>query len=184
MLSGTKNTPKGGVNACVMKPFLLTVAVFVFLSGAYFGNRNIFIKSQDIPSEIAEREKVLAETDVNTEEESVSPTIKPFPKLITIVPSKPSPTSVQENIFSKLIYPKALVVNQKQLHLSLVSMDAAEVISDWYKVKVKELDLSSTSTLFTQEEKKYMIKLTGNKNITIEIKEEENRQVKIEIEME
>lgn len=167
-----------------MKPFLLTIAVFVFLSGAYFGNRNVFIKSQDITSESAEREEVLAETDENSETESVSPTTKPFPKLITIVPSKPSPTFVPENIFSELIYPKALVVNETQSQLSLVSIDAPEVISDWYKAKVKELDLSSTSTLFAQEEKKYMIKLTGDKNITIEIKEEENGQVKIEIELE
>jgi hypothetical protein len=167
-----------------MKPFLLTIAVFVFLSGAYFGNRNVFVKSQDVTTGGGEGEEVLAGTDENTGNVDVSPTMKPFPKLVTIVPSKPSSTPIPNNIFFELIYPKALVISQTQSQLNLVSMDTSEVISDWYKAKVKELNLLSTSTLFTQEEKKYMIKLTGDKNVLIEIKEEENGQVKIEIELE
>lgn len=167
-----------------MNPFLLTIAVFVFLSGAYFGNRNIFVKSQDNEVEISEQKEVLAETDENATGIDVGPTIKPFPRLVTAVPSKVSPTPTQNSIFSKLVYPKSLVISQTYSKINLTSMDKFEDISNWYKAKIKELDLSSGSTLFIQEEGKYEIKLTGEKIITIDIEEEENGPVKIEMELE
>lgn len=167
-----------------MKPFLLTIAVFVFLFGAYFENRNVFVGSQDITAGGTEKKEVLAETDENTGKADLSPTMKPFPRLVTVAPLMVSPTPTQNNIFSKLVYPEASVTNQTYSKLSLTSMDTSEDISNWYKAKVKELDLSSTSTLFIQEEGKYVIKLTGDKNITIDIEEEENGPVKIEIELE
>src|SRR3972149_10414174 len=103
-----------------MKVFLLTVAAAVFLLGAAFGNQNILqkinadnLKNNSIGSSVLSGEIVndpnnvnpAESTDENTESVAdLDEDITPFPKLVTVVPAKPTTIFDRSEILSNLIY--------------------------------------------------------------------------------
>ena len=111
----------------------------------------------------------------STSETKPTPTVKPFPTLITISPVKPT-TIPKTNIqITQFIYPGSNIVSQSNNNLDLISSDNPKTISEWYKAKIKELNMAVTTSVFTQANDKYLIKLSGT-NGEYEVKGEVNKE--------
>ncbi len=183
-----------------MNTILLTIALSIFILGAVITNKNVITRSHqvDAPKAVVS-EEVLSDTDDDKDsdksdkegsgdfegswERSPSPTVKPFPTLITIAPSKPS-TQDAGDLIAKFIYPGSTITGRTSSTLNSESSDDPRKISDWYKAKIRDMNFTATSSVFTQANEKYLIKLSGasgSLNIAIEVSKEGNESAKIKV---
>ncbi len=184
-----------------MKSIFLAIALLLFILGTYIGNRDFISKSQSggvrnrniIKEVLSESEEGRETGYVNNELnkipaddflKTVTPTLRPFPILVTVVPLKSSPLKISEGFMSGLVYPGALTVEETPLKLSLISLDDIKSILEWYKARLNEMEPSGKISVYYQGENKYMIELSdesGAQNTVIEIEKEEDGNVKINI---
>ncbi len=116
---------------------------------------------------------------------SPSPTTNPTPTsipnvksssniIITLEPTKTTSSSAIDS--QTFIYPGAKVISTSG-KVTLESTDSPNTITDWYKNKIKEQGMNTTSFVTTSTNGKILNKLAGantNKNVEIEITKESN----------
>lgn len=184
-----------------MKTLIIAFALSVFVVGVAIGNGNQFLglhqkmtrsennsegvlsESDDAKTSENKKGNDTGETEETFSETGPSPSVRPFPTLVTLAPAKPTSVPVSD-LISKFIYPGSSVASETQTNLSLISWDDPKAISDWYKAKVKELNFTATSSVFTQTNDKYLIKISassGMLNIMIEVTKEGNENAKINV---
>lgn len=172
-----------------MNIFFLSIAAAIFIMGTIVGNKALLEekKQKDI-SKPPVSKQVLSEEDSNKdadteienddkEKESPTPTMKPFPTLVTISPSKLQPTTapVVQAFLDSYIYPGSSVKEKTSNKLVMESGADPKNIFEWYKSKVKELHLSVNTSVFTQANDKYQIKVVGSDGKT-EVSIEGNKE--------
>ncbi len=111
---------------------------------------------------------------------SPSPTTTPTPTtktsssiIITLEPTKTPSSNVAYS--QTFIYPRSKIISNENGKITLESSDSAKTITDWYKNKIKEQGMNTTSFVTTNTNGKIYNKLTGSistKTVEIEIKKE------------
>lgn len=165
-----------------MKKLILIFTFSVFLLGVAMRNRDLLYGSRKNTSitknptesvlsdfEVGDSGNKDSDIDVDEHEADVgyasetkaTPTVKPFPTLVAISPAKSVATPKSNIQISQLIYPGSNIIHQSESSLDLISSDNPKTISEWYKAKIKELNMAVTTSVFTQTNDKYLIKLSG-----------------------
>jgi hypothetical protein len=105
-----------------------------------------------------------------TQTMSPSPSYSPTPTLKPTTSSLPVVLEVNPIYFT---YPRATLVETSSTYLKYQSMDDPETITNWYKAKIEQQNLRTTSFVKTTSNGKVLNKLVGS-----------NGQVEIEVEVE
>ncbi len=104
-----------------------------------------------------------------------TPTVKNSSSIvITLSPTKT--TSSSDAYSQTFIYPGAKAISTSG-KITLESTDSPNTITDWYKNKIKEQGMNTTSFVTTSTNGKMLNKLAGansSKNVEVEIQKESN----------
>lgn len=117
---------------------------------------------------------------------TVTPTSQPttVPKTVTSTPTiTPSPT-IKPNQTSQTIsdfqYPASIVVSKTDNTITLESTDDPKKITDWYKDKIKSMNMNVTTFVQTSINNNILSKLVGangNQEVRVEISKQNNNAV-------
>jgi len=180
-----------------MRKFILLFAFSTFIIGVVVINNNTLSGSRvrGMSGRGNINEEVLSDIDIEGAPEGSengiihpSPTMKPFPDLVTVSPSKPVSTPADVSDVDKFIYPDAGILGKSVNGIELRSYGDPGPVTDWYKDKIKEKGMSVTSFVTTSANGNILNKLSGasgNEEVNIEIKRdagEEFTQIKISLE--
>ena len=180
-----------------MRNFIILFAFSTFIISAVVINKNTLSGSrvQGISGRGNIKEEVLSDVDNEDVVEGSgnvkiqpSPTVKPFPNLVTVSPSKPVITPSGVSDVDKFIYPDAKILSRSVNTVELKSYEDPGSVTDWYKEKIKERGMSVTSFVTTSANGNILNKLSGangNEKVNVEIKRdagEEFTQIKISLE--
>ncbi len=141
----------------------------------------IFTARKHVPSP-----KILFLTPTPTNAPTISPTITqspsvsvPTPTVINTIPpqiitSAPSPTQATSSTGSlnDFIYPNSSVQSQSGNAVTLLSTDDATVITNWFKNKIQQLGMNTTSFITTNTNGNVSNKLVasnGSLHISVDI---------------
>ena len=147
-----------------MKSIALGVSVFLVLIGTYVSRSYQLQNVQKRPQEVLSDE-------IQVEEE-------PSPTITTATLPSPTqiPTSNKENVvpnsYSDFYYPGATTKEQTDSRLVLESSDDAGKITDWYKKKINDKNMSAVSFVSTTANDDVLNRLEGAENeetVSIEI---------------
>ena len=136
-----------------MKFIALSLSIFLVILGAYASRRYQLSTINKV------NEQVLSVSEETSQTNTPTPT-----SLSNEEPTQSiSPTQVPSNEFlvSSFIYPGAKVVTQTQTTLSLESSDDTDIITNWYKDKIKGMGANVKSFVVTRANDKVLNKLVG-----------------------
>lgn len=162
-----------------------TIAVVLFASLILIiGVANIGVKqlTKDVKSD--KTQNTISITQKSTITPTVTKTeISPTPE-IKLSPTKTSQkTPINENNNLDFKYPNSVIL-ENNTGLVLESNDDPDLITNWYKEKIREMDLSAKSFVQTRANDVVLNKLAGagnNREITVEISKNGNSKVKIRV---
>ena len=140
-----------------MKTPLIAIAFLVFLSGIIFSKAYISKKSKDLNDLLSQKQEVMGDKD--EEEESVS---QPTTTITATPTTSPTITArAQVNILSSYKYPNSEIALSNDNQLKLYSTDHENVITDWYKEKIKESGMNIRTFVVTKTGGNVLNKLVG-----------------------
>lgn len=150
-----------------MHLILTVAAVFVLALGIYFGQRNEVESEASVSQQ--KNDVLSTEEEVGDEDETASPTVSSQTNTPSPAPSSPpsSNTSLDE-----WRYPNASIISSTNNSISLESGDTPEQITDWYRQKIIDLDMSVTTFVTTTTNDNVLNKLAGadsDREVNIEI---------------
>ena len=146
-----------------------------------------------IGQKVAEQSKKSSPTPTAIPSSTIIPTTSPTSNPTSIPTAIPSPTTLppatstptnspysQKLNITDFKYPNAIVVNKNGNKLELESNDDPQKITDWYKEKIKSMDLNVTTFVQTSTNGNILNKLVGANGATevrVEITKQNNSQV-------
>ncbi len=154
-----------------MNIFIVIATLIVIVIGVFHGKTNIK-KTINIPNE-----KVLSSEDSVTPMPTNTPLASPPTSPTPNQPLAETPIPTTTPTSNAWQYPNSTIVSQSQNSLSLKSSDSADAITNWYKLKLKEMKLSSTAIVQTSTNGNVLNKLgasNGSIKVQIEIKKSSN----------
>lgn len=167
-----------------MSPQILIVLILftlIIISAAYLNQTASFKKEVGLNTALP--------TDTPT------PTVTPFTTLTPTPSTTPTPkpqVSIPDNSGDirgtstpNLQYPNSRNIVNDQNEQTFISFDDPQVVTNWYKEKIKEMGLSAKSFVQTKTNGDVLNKLTGSGNgqkVEVEITKDSNQQeVKIKL---
>lgn len=153
--------------------YMLLVAVVVVILGAVYQNTKGFGGSDNIlgDTEIPTNIVPIESTSIPTPFESISKT--PITRSPTSTPSALNTDKSGSNVaINNLLYPGAMSVASDTSRVELTSTDDADVITEWYKNKLKSMGLNTKAFVATKTNNNIQNKLSasdGKTEIEIEI---------------
>ncbi len=142
-----------------MKTFLTTLALFVFFSGILLNKVYSSKKSESLNDSLSEKEDVRGDFDMNNESEVVVPTNTPTttPKVQSVQKSE-EPSEISLYTYK---YPNSFVTSSNKSELILSSTDDENIITEWYKNKIKESGMNISTFVVTKTNDRVLNKLVG-----------------------
>jgi len=143
-----------------MKFIVLSLSIFLLIVGAYASRRYQVTSINKVNEEVlsvseeTNQTPTPSSTPVHSQEPVGSASITPMPQ--------------NQLSVSGFLYPGSKVVAQTQTTLSLESSDNTDVITDWYKDKIKGIGANVKSFVVTRANDKVLNKLVGA-NSSVEV---------------
>jgi hypothetical protein len=139
----------------------VVIATVLVIVGVYFQQDSNIQISQNVGEE--NREQVLSESVEKESNETSSPSPSQTPSETPFQePTQKPQMSVSE--LDDFIYPNSIVVEKGEDFIRLTSQDNPDVITDWYKEKIKSLSMNVKSFVTTKTNDKVLNKLAGAKS--------------------
>ena len=145
---------------------LLLFLVFALIAFTLFDSNNFFSENLEINKVEKEQEKSIKKI-TNTPIPTTTP-IKSSPTL-SQAPANSTPLESINNF----IYPNSSNITGDENLLSMESLDQPQIITDWYKEKIKAMGMKATTFVQTTTNGNVLNKLAGANNsfgIVVEIK--------------
>lgn len=174
-----------------MNTFKVLIILLLLLGIMLFIEKQYISPLQKTQGETLGVEKSPSITSKNPPSPTMTPTstlaptiIESAPSLTSILTPTPPPINIQNNT-SSFIYPNSNQIGQDGNAITLESNDSANIITDWYKEKIKSIGMKATSFVQTSTNGNILNKLVGaksNEKVEVEIKKKANESmVKIKI---
>lgn len=170
---------------------ITVVATLILAVGIFFGQRKIQKgTSKSLSQEVLSQESETPTEDSQTETSFYDLKSDSQPEDIeSDAPSStstPTPSQTQENVnLQEYLYPNSEMLTSSPSFVSLKAYDDPDVITDWYKEKIRQLGLSVTTFVVTKTNDSVLNKLVGSseaEEISIEIKKDASQdEVNIEV---
>ncbi len=137
--------------------------------------------NKDVQTEFQEVQGASLEPEEETDDASSPlPTSTPTLPKSTLSPSAPNP---EITVINEYLYPGSVIVNSDGGSMKLTSSDDPDMITQWYKEKIKSAGMNVNSFVTTKTNDNVLNKLSGadgKTEIKIEIKKQVNDS-KVEI---
>ena len=152
---------------------LLALLVVLLVALSYLEGSSFFKEKEGEDKKIVESEKNRKEIIIE-EENSEEVKGEAFDTPTLTPTDSPTPTTISQtsgNIDS-FIYPKGSLVEKSSSGLIIESTDNPDVITNWYKAKIDELNMNAVSTVQTNTNGNILNKISasnGSLNVEIEI---------------
>lgn len=162
-----------------------TLTILIIILAIVITSQNISKKDKN------ESEKSVLNTST-TQPPTISsmPTSSPFPTdMPTLTPSPtptpttfiPTPQPTNDNqLHVNFKYPNSIIISQNASETIYESTDDPKKITDWYKDKIKSMNMNVTSFVQTNTNGNILNKLVGsngNEEVRIEITKQNNSQI-------
>jgi len=155
-----------------MKFIALSLSIFLVIVGAYASRR------YQLSTINKESEEVLSVSEETDQTPTPSPT--PIPTQEQVASASITPVPQNQLSVSGFLYPGSKVLVQTQTTLSLESFDDTDVITDWYKDKIKGIGANVKSFVITRANDKVLNKLVGANSlveVSVEISKDSGSSV-------
>ena len=155
-----------------MKFIVLSLSIFLVIVGAYASRR------YQLSTINKESEEVLSVSEETDQTPTPSPT--PVPTQEQVASASITPPPQNQLSVSGFLYPGSKVLVQTQTTLNLENFDDTDVITDWYKDKIKGIGANVKSFVITRANDKVLNKLVGANSlveVSVEISKDSGSSV-------
>lgn len=154
------------------KIFILISLVVLFVIISSIEGNTFFQKKTNEKTDDKNQEQVLEDKDNGSGKDKMEEeTIVEESEIVILTPTLiPSPTNIPNTSNDFLIYPNSKIISKNNSEVVLESNANTDEITDWYKGKIDEYDMSVTSTVRTTTNGNVLNKLSAaGSNLKVEI---------------
>ena len=138
---------------------IIFTAILIVAAGVFYNGRDLFLGPESVDKHTNEEVLSMSESDDPSPTSSSSPeqTKSPLP---TQGPATKSP-SPSQNVSGSFFYPGSTVKSHEGSVSIMISNDDVDVVTNWYKDKIKSLGMNVTSFVVTKTNGNVLNKLAG-----------------------
>ena len=138
---------------------IIFTAILIVAAGVFYNGRDLFLGPESVDKHTNEEVLSMSESDDPSPTPSSSP-VPPKSPSFTQEPTPKSP-SPSQNVSGSFFYPGSTVKSHEGSVSIMVSNDNVDVVTNWYKDKIKSLGMNVTSFVVTKTNGNVLNKLAG-----------------------